>query len=321
MADVLANLKDWSATASSNLPSGATTIGTGLDDNLRQIQATLRQDLAAVGANIASAATCDLGAIAGLFHTITGTTGITSFGTVSAGIWKILTFSGALTITHNATSLICPGAEDITTVAGYSFLLESLGSGNWKVHSGSKVPLAILATTATTATNTTGGLIAGKMGAGTGSANMVGIASINTTVVGNIGAGTDDLMSYTLPADSLSADGKAIRIKCWGLTANNANAKSLAFNFGATSSSTTLTPSIAGFWFIDVTFIRTSANNQSYSIHFSEFLSGALGTPKASGGVGTLALTDTGSIVLKVTAIGVSDNDIVQKQMIVEYLN
>ena len=134
MADVYADLKNWSATASSNLPAGTTTIGTGLDDNLRQIQATVVQDLSNVGADIASAATCDLGAVPGLFHTITGTTGITSFGTVRAGIWKVLTFSGAVTITYNATSMITPDSADLTTVAKDSFIAESLGSGNWKVH-------------------------------------------------------------------------------------------------------------------------------------------------------------------------------------------
>ena len=134
MADVYADLKNWSATASSNLPAGTTTIGTGLDDNLRQIQATVVQDLSNVGADIASASSCDLGAVPGLFHTITGTTGITSFGTVRAGIWKVLTFSGAVTITYNATSMITPDSVDLTTVAKDSFLAESLGSGNWKVH-------------------------------------------------------------------------------------------------------------------------------------------------------------------------------------------
>lgn len=39
MADITANVESWSVTEASNSPSGATTIGTGLDDNLRAIQA------------------------------------------------------------------------------------------------------------------------------------------------------------------------------------------------------------------------------------------------------------------------------------------
>jgi len=132
MADISGNLKDWSTTAASNNPSGATTIGTGLDDNLRELQKVVRQDLAHKGADIASAATTDLGAVAGLMHDITGTTTITSFGTVAAGIWKILKFEGALTLTHNATSLILPGGGNITTANGDVGIFMSEGSGNWR---------------------------------------------------------------------------------------------------------------------------------------------------------------------------------------------
>ena len=39
MADITANVDSWSSTESSNSPSGATNVGTGLDDNLRAIQA------------------------------------------------------------------------------------------------------------------------------------------------------------------------------------------------------------------------------------------------------------------------------------------
>ena len=118
MADVSANLKDWSATAASNNPAGGTTIGTGLDDNLREIQKVVRQDLATKGADIAASATTDVGAVAGLYHDITGASTITSLGTTaSAGIWKILQFDSTPVITHN-TAIQLPGAANITAAAG-----------------------------------------------------------------------------------------------------------------------------------------------------------------------------------------------------------
>ena len=132
MADVDGNLKDWSTTAASNKPAGSTTIGSNLDDNLREIEKVVRQDLASKGADIASATTTDIGAVAGLMHDITGTTTITGLGTVSAGIWKVLKFEGALTLTHNATSLILPGAANITTADGDVGIFISEGSGNWR---------------------------------------------------------------------------------------------------------------------------------------------------------------------------------------------
>jgi hypothetical protein len=42
MADITAAVTAWSATEASNSPVGATTIGTGLDDNLRAIQAGVK---------------------------------------------------------------------------------------------------------------------------------------------------------------------------------------------------------------------------------------------------------------------------------------
>lgn len=81
---------------------------------------------------IASSTTPAIGASAGNYISITGTTTITGFDTIASGAVRILTFAGALTFTHNATSLILPGGANITTAAGDSAVLVSLGSGNWK---------------------------------------------------------------------------------------------------------------------------------------------------------------------------------------------
>lgn len=133
MADVKSSLNDWSTTASSNSPSGSTSIGTGLDDNLREIQAAVRAWLANKGSDLASAATVDLGATAGSCHDVTGTTTITSLGsTGTAGLVKVLKFEGALTLTHNATSLILPGGANITTADGDMAQFTCEGSGNWR---------------------------------------------------------------------------------------------------------------------------------------------------------------------------------------------
>ena len=125
-------ITDFSATAASNSPTGGEAVGTSLDDYLRGYQAVVRGDLASKGADIASAATTDLGAVSGLMHDITGTTTITGFGTVAAGVWKIVKFEGALTLTHNATSLILLTGANRTTVAGDVGCYISEGSGNWR---------------------------------------------------------------------------------------------------------------------------------------------------------------------------------------------
>ena len=133
MADVASALRSWSATAASNSPSDSTTIGTGLDDNLREIQAVIRKYYSSVASNMASSSTVDLSTADGYYINITGTTAITSFGTESAGISYLLKFASNLTLTHNATSLICPGGASIYTKAGDVCIVISEGSGNWRV--------------------------------------------------------------------------------------------------------------------------------------------------------------------------------------------
>jgi len=85
-------------------------------------------------ATLASAATTDLGSVMPAFLTISGTTTITSFGSTAAiGQLKFLKFSGALTLTHNATSLILPGSVNITTVAGDKCAVVQISAGNWEM--------------------------------------------------------------------------------------------------------------------------------------------------------------------------------------------
>jgi hypothetical protein len=84
---------------------------------------------------LASASTVDVGAAAANTINISGTTSITSLGTTAAGAIRRLVFQGALTLTHNGTSLILPGNANITTAAGDVAEFVSLGSGNWRCYS------------------------------------------------------------------------------------------------------------------------------------------------------------------------------------------
>jgi hypothetical protein len=84
---------------------------------------------------LASASTVDLCSTPRNYLTISGTTTITSFGsTCPAGVVKLVTFSGALNLTYNATSLIIPGGNSVQpTSPGDQATLVSLGGGNWQV--------------------------------------------------------------------------------------------------------------------------------------------------------------------------------------------
>lgn len=108
-------------------------MGTGLDDNLREMQAVIKNFLAGAPANMASGSTVDLSTATSNYINITGTTTITSFGTEVSGISYLIKFAAALTLTYHATSMILPGAASITTAAGDTALVVSEGSGNWRM--------------------------------------------------------------------------------------------------------------------------------------------------------------------------------------------
>lgn len=110
-----------------NTPTPAAYGGTGAAS-----YAAGYDNLSVKASDIASAATTDIGASAGRFVHITGTTTITSFGTKAAGVVREVVFDGALTLTHNSTSLILPGAANIVTAAGDTAILVSEGGGNWR---------------------------------------------------------------------------------------------------------------------------------------------------------------------------------------------
>lgn len=110
-----------------------------------------RSTLASLGTNIASASTTAISAADSDFVTVTGTTGITSFGTPASlarkHIWVV--FSGILTLTHNATSLILPGAANYTTAAGDVLECVHISGANWRVVTITKANGTAVAVTAT----------------------------------------------------------------------------------------------------------------------------------------------------------------------------
>ncbi len=138
------NLSDLgnAATAFGNIKQDATTSATGVVELATVAEAGTGTDttravtpagLFPAQATVASASTCNIGAAASTEVSITGTTTITAFDSVAAGIVREGVFAGVLTLTHNATSLKLPGGANITTATNDRFRALSLGSGNWIV--------------------------------------------------------------------------------------------------------------------------------------------------------------------------------------------
>jgi hypothetical protein len=109
--------KDGQTVMTGDLPMGGFKL-TGLGAGTGTGQTLTFEQLFSQGteADIASAATTDIGLQNSNFLRITGNTTISSFGTNYRGP-RFLRFAGAVTLTNSST-LVLPGASNITTAAG-----------------------------------------------------------------------------------------------------------------------------------------------------------------------------------------------------------
>ncbi len=130
MAALASTFQAWSVTEGSNGPLGTDTPSL-LDNGIRTAASVMRSRLGTRG-TIASASTCDLGSKTEGKLDVSGTTGISSFGTsltsTGYGVTYVLTFLGILTLT-NSSSLACIGAANIPTAAGDTCEVEYSASG------------------------------------------------------------------------------------------------------------------------------------------------------------------------------------------------
>lgn len=145
-----------------------------------------------------------------------------------------------------------------------------------------------------------------------GPANLI----TNTTDVGNVGTGVDDLITYSIEAGKLAADGDYLEFTMTFDFAANANNKQITVVYGGT----TIYASGAGAqndgsMEIKGTIIRTGAATQR--ITFSQINNGTIFTDYADYITATETLS--GAVVLKATGEGTSNDDLIQKILIVKY--
>lgn len=151
--------------------------------------------------------------------------------------------------------------------------------------------------------------------AGPGTTYTLGLTRarvVSTTAVGNIGIGTDTLISVSLPAGALAVNGDSLEIIAWGTFAANANNKTLALLFGGTTLfSTGALPLSGGSWMIRAIVIRTGATTQKAIAWFS----GSLNALSAEVNMTTPTETLSGAITIRCTGAATTDDDIRQEVM------
>ncbi len=161
-------------------------------------------NLTVKGTDIASAATTNIGAATGRNVTVTGTTTITAFDNVAAGIERVVKFSGILTLTYSAAILL-PGGKDITTLAGDHGTFVSLGSGNWECTDYlSYVPLNAATGYLIVQDHQTSGTSAGTFTSGSWITRV-----LNTTVINTITGASLTSNQITLPAGTYQIEATA----------------------------------------------------------------------------------------------------------------
>lgn len=169
--------------------------------------------------------------------------------------------------------------------------------------------------------NTSGTLSYGSVGEGlenngTALSSKSYSLTTNTTDVGNVGSGEDNLMTYSLGAGTLASDGDYIEFTMTLQTAVNANAKTIKVYFGSTTLLSLPSLSSAG-GYITITgkIIRTGATTQDVEISYVST------NDNQTASFGTAAETLSGALTLKATGEGVSDNDITMKLLTVKYFS
>lgn len=113
--------------------NAAVTFSAGTGEIFVDAPSRLFDELNLKEITVASATTCDIGAVQAGKILISGTTTITGLGT-TIDKRRFVRFSGILTLTHNATSLILPGGANIVTAAGDTGIFMSDSSGNWRCY-------------------------------------------------------------------------------------------------------------------------------------------------------------------------------------------
>lgn len=155
-----------------------------------------------------------------------------------------------------------------------------------------------------------------KAGTSTTYAKVGGTIDVNTTAVGNVGTGEDDLITFSVPANTLATNGDRIQFQMAGTFAANANAKQVKIKYGATTLLATGALLFNGAdWTATGTIIRTGAATQKA---YCNFVSGST-LLSSTADYTTPAETLSGAVTLKATGEATSNNDITQELNIVEF--
>lgn len=204
------------------------------DDHLRLLKSVLLATLPGgtspiydntVEVTVASATSTNVLGAASDKVAISGVATITGLGT-GANLVKFVRFTGALTLTHNGTSLILPNAANITTAAGDTMLIVSDASSNVRVLAYQRANGQVISTTFPSATITGAASVGGLL---TASAAVIESGVISPTI---LGASTNDYAPTGQATARVARISSSLDINITGLVAQTSGQKILLDNVG-----------------------------------------------------------------------------------------
>lgn len=147
--------------------------------------------------------------------------------------------------------------------------------------------------------------------------NLGGRLVTNSTAVGNVLGGEDNLITYSLPKNALHNDGDILEIVAFGTTAANGNNKTIKLKLGST---TLFDTGAVAFnnksWCLRAEIIRTgSATQQIITTFHGDF---ALLTNTAIFTAGTENLTTALTIKCTGTSGSSTTDDVIQKGLTIK---
>lgn len=285
------------------------TLGVNPGSGALYLQSTSAGNLFLVGGGVAGAggyiSDAPSGSVAFQANTAGGRLKLSSGGTndymYSDGS-NILVIAGGLTVLQTGNAAVSIGSTDCGINLSPN-ATNIYGSGALNLNNSTTVKGNVFAVPGGSATTNLGRAVLRMTG--------------NVTTVGNVGGGEDDLMTYAVAANTLSANTLGLRVTAWGSAANNANAKTVKLYFGATAiASQALTISQAGTWCIIAEIMRTGVGGQTAIARLLQGGTVTITDIEAT----TPAADETGAITVKCTGTATSDNDVTQKGLIVEAL-
>lgn len=134
----------------------------------------------------------------------------------------------------------------------------------------------------------------------------------NVTPVGNVGAGEDDLMTYTLPANTLANNGDTLEVFCMFVSGIDPGV--VRPYFGGTSLTQMNVFADVPYVSYRIKIVRVSSTVIAYDVTGGDNANGFVGLGSS---LGSVDFTTTN--VIKFTGVGTDDDDVQQAFMQIKY--